>query len=212
MAASRSWWPGAASWGMSVLRCSLGRSVSPSPWLGLFWTPWVLWCWFSELPASKGDPHRSPSSGSSASTISELFPHVKGDSGFQILNPILSALTDYSEERCWRGILGYFIALDICATSYKNTDYECCLSCSFQNRLKRAHGSISPWMKSYIKTLLPYFFFLFPSFLLWFYSVCFFGLQIVLFVFITKLQNKILIIQFVQKAIKRLNVFLLLAG
>lgn len=36
-------------------------------------------------------------------------------------------------------------------------------------------------------------------------------LQIVLFVFITKSQNKTLIIQFVQKVIKRPNVFLLLA-
>lgn len=39
-----------------------------------------------------------------------------------------------------------------------------------------------------------------------------FGLQIVVFVFITKLQNNTLIKQFVQKAIKRQNVFLLLAG
>lgn len=43
-------------------------------------------------------PPHPPTSGSSTTNLNELFALLKGGSGFPILNPILSALTDYSEE------------------------------------------------------------------------------------------------------------------
>lgn len=161
----------------------------------------MLSCSSSEFSASQGDLCCPATSGGSANNLNELFVHLNGGSGSRILSPVLSSLTDCSEERrrIWRSVLRYFMALDICATSYKNTACECCLWCSSWNRLKRAHGLMPSWMKKYIKELLPFFsslisfilplFFIlfgcvvvFFFFLYFFLLVCLFILWVCLFV------------------------------
>lgn len=175
-----------------------------SPRLGL-WTPiWnalgaavlLLWAAFwqgrSPAPSHLGQPHRWPVT-----------------RGFCILNPKFWVL--YREEENWKGV-GRCQGLRDSRCVLQKYWLRVTVAVLFPEQAEQSLWLIITAKEKIHSNTAFFFFFLFPSFLLGFYSDWFFGLQIVLFVFITKLRNKTWIIQFVRKAIKRLNVFLLLAG
>lgn len=145
-----------------------------------------------------------------------FFAHLKSGSGFSWIQLWLLLLTTVRREgkfevyKCTGRFYGF---RNLCCIFH----CECILSCSFQNKLNRASLWLNNAMnEKHFKTLPSHFLLPTISFIptlnltVWVFGG--FLLQIVFFVFITKLRNKILTKQFVQKTIKRQNVFLLLAG
>lgn len=81
---------------------------------------WALSCCSSEHSVHRGAPQQPPTSRCSATDLSRAFCTLKSGFGFQILDPTLSVVADYSEKR--RKILSVlvdFMALEICAASSK---------------------------------------------------------------------------------------------